>query len=1116
MANEFKIKNGLISDGDVVVTGSITATGGINISGSIASAQTASFAPSYTLTSSFNSYTSSASSSLGGLSGSVATTTSNLSSSIENLSSSVATTTLNLSSSVATTTLNLSSSIATTTSGLSGRISIIEGRGATTGSNTFIGTQTITGSLFISSDLIVQGSSSLQNITASAVNIGANIVNLNTANPAIRFAGMSIFDSGSIGGSGSFLYDSVQDEFIFVHRGDNANITSSVALMGPQTYNNVGSELYPTNNRVLKGTGNEHVGDSCIIDDGTNVTINANLRGCGLSYFSGTVGIATENSIANLTVKENESCRAVVLYGRTSDNLARIDFFRADETCFAGRIQMDNGTTSNMSVRAQGNIRLQTGGSADRLTITNTGESTFACSVTTNVGIIGNNSNHLYLSSNSATGEISFWGNQLNTRLMTLDACGRLGLGCSTPGTNLQVNGGADTNIRVVSSAGGFSAIQFGDTLDTVRGAISYNNGDDSIAIRGYNNDNRLLINSAGGACFSNQVCAPVLVTSQCAVIGANSYNALYFRDHGWWIGLLSSANNPWADADSMVFNTVSGTTGDDRPFVFQKGGDGRTCGCVLMYINSDNGRVGIGETSPMVRLHVNGTIGTGTPANGWGRFSFCDGTNTVNIQSSKDGIDPTNIAFWTQASGGAFSERMRITSAGFVGIGATSPVTNLHICNNTNAGIRIQASASNGSSELDLLSHGTQSSFIDFGPNQLRFRSTNCDMTAINNGSVLVLNNCGCVGIGTSTPTEKLVVSETTTPSQISLKQETNFNSGTIGQLNYIGGGTGSKSAMIESNRVGGSATNAFRGGDLRFYTKVDDTFDCLVERIRITSAGRVSVGITDPIGDIRMDIRSTCSLTSPVGQPLFIGSSDTTGPLGIVIQHICGNNVCRVDITSTRYGVSGNDLSLNIDSGNPNAAGGLYIKYRGNVGIGTSSPSINLHVSGCNSNAVGSSTFWNFAFSGAELTNTSNCPGTVSALALIGGSSRGSVSAIANVLETTGAGQLAFFTGGGSTGTVPERLRISSAGISCFACTICTGGHIIPLSNGTQDLGTASNRWCTVYTSDISLNNGIGNYTIVEGENDLFIYNNNSCKVFKFLLQEVCPETAPKKLSK
>ena len=168
---------------------------------------------------------------------------------------------------------------------------------ATTGSNTFIGTQTITGSLYISSDLIVQGSSSLQNITASAVSIGTNIINLNTANPAIRYAGLVIGDSGSIGSSGSFFYDSVQDEMIFVHRGANSTVTSSVVLMGPQTYDSIGSESYLTSNRITKGTGNEHLVDSNISDTGTLVTINSVT-----SSFTGVVGMGTTTPMRKLDI----------------------------------------------------------------------------------------------------------------------------------------------------------------------------------------------------------------------------------------------------------------------------------------------------------------------------------------------------------------------------------------------------------------------------------------------------------------------------------------------------------------------------------------------------------------------------------------------------------------------------------------------------------------------------------------------------------------------------------------------------------------------------------------------------------------------------------------------
>jgi hypothetical protein len=78
-----------------------------------------------------------------------------------------------------------------------------------------------------------------------------------------------------------------------------------------------------------------------------------------------------------------------------------------------------------------------------------------------------------------------------------------------------------------------------------------------------------------------------------------------------------------------------------------------------------------------------------------------------------------------------------------------------------------------------------------------------------------------------------------------------------------------------------------------------------------------------------------------------------------------------------------------------------------------------------------------------------------------------------------------------------------------------VTVAGNIIPNTNGTRDLGSDTNRWGTIYTSDLSLNNGIGNWTIVEGEDDLFLYNNKKGKVYKFALIEVKPEDATPKMS-
>ena len=86
-------------------------------------------------------------------------------------------------------------------------------------------------------------------------------------------------------------------------------------------------------------------------------------------------------------------------------------------------------------------------------------------------------------------------------------------------------------------------------------------------------------------------------------------------------------------------------------------------------------------------------------------------------------------------------------------------------------------------------------------------------------------------------------------------------------------------------------------------------------------------------------------------------------------------------------------------------------------------------------------------------------------------------------------------------------EKIRTNGTGLEVT-------GDILPEANGTRDLGSASLRWQNIYTSDLNLSNGIGDYTVVEGEEDLFLYNNKSGKVFKFALIEVDPSEATPKI--
>ena len=72
----------------------------------------------------------------------------------------------------------------------------------------------------------------------------------------------------------------------------------------------------------------------------------------------------------------------------------------------------------------------------------------------------------------------------------------------------------------------------------------------------------------------------------------------------------------------------------------------------------------------------------------------------------------------------------------------------------------------------------------------------------------------------------------------------------------------------------------------------------------------------------------------------------------------------------------------------------------------------------------------------------------------------------------------------------------------------------HFNPSTNNTLDLGTSSARWRNIYTNDLNLSNEgssnsvdntWGDFTIQEGESDLFLINNRNGKKYKFNLTEV-----------
>ncbi len=86
-------------------------------------------------------------------------------------------------------------------------------------------------------------------------------------------------------------------------------------------------------------------------------------------------------------------------------------------------------------------------------------------------------------------------------------------------------------------------------------------------------------------------------------------------------------------------------------------------------------------------------------------------------------------------------------------------------------------------------------------------------------------------------------------------------------------------------------------------------------------------------------------------------------------------------------------------------------------------------------------------------------------------------------------------------------------SAALSSLPLVVSAAGHTCPGVTNAYDLGSTTLRWRNIYTQDLHLSNGIGDYTMIEGEEDLFLVNNKNGKHYKFALIDVDPSEVPPK---
>ena len=163
-----------------------------------------------------------------------------------------------------------------------GRLNSLEGKSgsyATTGSNVFVGSQTISGSVIIRENLLVLGSSSITYVTSSQLRVDDNVIVVNTASPAERFGGLQVYDSGSIGeATGSLFWDSQKNRWVY-QQSSESTYGGGVLLSGPRSSGSLGDELTLTSGKIARSAGGDHLNDSIITEySGVTIGISGSLE----------------------------------------------------------------------------------------------------------------------------------------------------------------------------------------------------------------------------------------------------------------------------------------------------------------------------------------------------------------------------------------------------------------------------------------------------------------------------------------------------------------------------------------------------------------------------------------------------------------------------------------------------------------------------------------------------------------------------------------------------------------------------------------------------------------------------------------------------------------------
>jgi len=534
---------------------------------------------------------------------------------------------------------------------------------------------------------------------------------------------------------------------------------------------------------------------------------------------------------------------------------------------------------------------------------------------------------------NFGAGATAFYNSSGNEVARIDRSSGNVGIGTNIPGRLLEVlkSGVNDVNIAVIgggSGAGGASvAIGASGTSSYIRGV---NNGvgayvplniGGSITTFEISASEKMRIDTSGNVGIGTTVPANKLdvvadgVRSAARASSTAGQSFLEAQASDYWSGPTYTGTSLRQYGSTATGTTAGLSNARLGSLSFQNGSVGlimtnggnpiafATTSIERMRIDS-SGRVGIGTTSPAAKLHSSVTSSGAALAGGVNVAGFFEASTVAGLQLSSGTGSPAYFfmgdaadvdAFRIQAGNGftqiaasgasdymrfdagGFTERMRITSAGNVGIGTSSPTEKLDVNGNIKA-TGLTAGAVFSDKPADFWSVGASYFGVD----------TLGSLTTQGSFEVALTGN-GYRGAGS------LWVSQNN-------NSQTGATQITLNPAGYMS----FRTEAVKSTGAGATVT----------------------ERMRIDSSGNVGIGTTAPDGNLNVQ--------------------RTAGSAGWIIN----GQTAGIANDSGFYMSAANHIEMAVRNGSGTftaavrSAGSTFFNG-GNVGIGTASPSRPLHIS-------------------------------------------------------------------------------------------------------------------------------------------------------------------------